>query len=126
MPDLLAAGNAWLVQAHKASVSQTVTYRRGTESVSVAATIGQGNMSLTQAFGSGQLRRTEKDFIFVAADLVISSVTIEPAAGDMIDITEGGATNRYIVRPASENEPEFIWDESRISIRVHAKFWKAT
>ncbi len=123
MPDLLNAGAVWLAAQLKAGASQTVTYRRGTSSLSgLAATIGRSDSLLTGEFGGGQLRTHDKAFIITAADLVLDGETTTPKTGDTIDITEGGVTNRYRVAPAAKGEPEFSWDPDRIALRVQTKF----
>ncbi len=127
MPDLLLDGMRWLNGAHEAAVSQSIVYRRGKHSVMLNATVGKVDMGLSPDFGGTQLRVTDKDFILnEPSKLVICGEQTTPKVGDLIEIEENGNTSRYGVRPPSDGEPEFSWDDMRTSMRVHAKFLKVT
>jgi hypothetical protein len=127
MPDLLMAGMQWLNGRHEAAVSQPIVYRRGKNSVNLNATVGNVNMNLAAEFGGTQLRTTDKDFILNdPTKLVICGEQTVPKVGDLIEMVENGNTSRYGVRPPSEGEPEYSWDDMRTSLRINTKFLKVT
>lgn len=122
MANLLKQGQALIAATLKSHGSETVTYRRGANSVSIAASVGRPDMTLGPEFGGGHLRMNTKEFVITAADLVINGVAVSPATGDMIDVAEGEATNRYRVGPDG-GLPEFEnADAFGIMLRIRGTF----
>ena len=83
MGDLLAWGAAWLEQQRTRHLSTTVTYVRGASSVVVAATIGRTKFDVDD----GHVVRvdfTDRDFLILAADLILDGQPAEPDRGDLI------------------------------------------
>ncbi len=116
MSDLLKTGSDWLQDQLKSHVSRSVVYKRGSEQVTLSATLGktlqeqQDDEGFLSRFGS-------RDFIFQAEDLDFGSGAVEPESGDTI--TDGTAVYQLL---ADGGEP--LWrysDPYRKSIRVHAK-----
>lgn len=97
-----------------------VTYRRGTESVDLTATVGESVVEVADE--SGFLVREElRDYLIDAADLVLSGVQVEPRKGDRIEETIDGALHVHEVR-APAQEPVFRHsDRARTRLRVHTK-----
>lgn len=120
MPDLLKSGSDWLADQQKSFVSQAVTYKRGSDSVAVAATIGRTVFEIDA--GDGQFERFEaRDYLIHAADLVLDSTTVEPKRGDRIEEMQASTTFVYeVMSPA--NQP--VWrysDAYRKRLRIHTK-----
>jgi hypothetical protein len=83
MPDMLAQGAAWLEQQRTKHLTTNVTYVRGDVQIAVPATIGRTKYEADD----GQVVRiefTDRDFLVLAADLVLNSQVTEPERGDLI------------------------------------------
>jgi hypothetical protein len=120
--DLLQSGAAWLAGKIKARAAQTVTYRRGADSVSLSATLGHSLLRVTEGDGRTRTIRTDRDFLVTAADLVLSGETVTPARGDAIDLTVGSTAYRYKVLPYGKDEPLWRYSEpSNAIMRIHCK-----
>ena len=116
MADLIAQGAAWLTNQRRASASQTVTYSRGTASVSISAAIG--NSAFTLDNGNVVLNLESRDYLFAAADLVLNGNAVTPLPGDRITEADGQV---YEVLPIA-GEPAWRYsDNARTSLRVHTR-----
>ncbi|RLS53623.1 MAG: hypothetical protein DWH91_13980 [Planctomycetota bacterium] len=83
MGDMLAQGAAWLELQRTKHLTTTVTYVRSDVSIAVPATIGRTKYEADD----GQVVRiefTDRDFLVLAADLVLNSQVTEPERGDLI------------------------------------------
>ena len=83
MPNLLAQGAAWLEQQRTKHLTTTVTYVRNDVQIAVPATIGRTKYEAED----GQVVRiefTDRDFLVLAADLVLNGQVTEPDRGDLI------------------------------------------
>ena len=120
MADLLQQGSDWLQDQRHEHLTQSVTYKRGVESVSVSATIGRTMFEVDN--GQGVLERIEsRDFLVLAADLVLGAAPTLPQRGDRIRETQGTSTYVYEVM-APGKEPEWRWSDAyRKTLRIHAK-----
>jgi len=118
--DLLQRASAWLDRVRKASLAHTVTYRRGDQSVDVPATVGRTEFEAVDA--SGSLERVEsRDFLILAADLVLGGAAVLPEPGDRIEETQDAVTCVYEVM-APAREPCWRWsDPYRRTLRIHTK-----
>jgi hypothetical protein len=83
MGDLLAQGAAWLEQQRTRHLTTSVTYVRGAQSAVVAATIGRTKFE-TDDGTAVRVEFTDRDFLILAADLVLGGQATEPARGDLI------------------------------------------
>ena len=96
MPDLLEQASAWLEDQRVKHLTRTVTYQRGGNAAEVLATIGQTVFELDD--GAGAMLRVEaRDYLVLAADLVLAGVPTLPQRGDRIRETEGGSGGRVFV-----------------------------
>ena len=113
-------GMAWLEEQRVGCMSETVTYHRGTDWVEVQATIGKTEFEVDK--GTGILQRIEsRDFLILAADLILAGQEIEPQRGDRIRETCGDKVYVYEVL-APENED--CWrhsDPFKKTLRIHTK-----
>ena len=118
--DLLDQASAWLDGKRKAHLSRPVTYQRGVESVAVQATVGRTVFELADAYGV--VERTEsRDFLVLAADLVLGGAAVLPERGDRIRETDGAKVYVYEVM-APGKEPHWRWsDDYRRTLRIHTK-----
>jgi len=120
MSNMIADAVTWLAGVQKQYASQSVTYSRGASSVTVSAVIGQTAFELEDATLTSRTYHS-RDFIILAADLVLSSTTITPARGDKIREVVGSVTHVYEVLqlpgvPAFEPS-----DQSGTRYRIHTK-----
>lgn len=83
MADLLAAGAAWLEQQRTRHLTTTVTYVRGEIEVAVPATIGRTKYEADDGHVV-RVEFTDRDFLILAADLVLAGQPTEPQRGDVI------------------------------------------
>ncbi len=116
MPDMLAAGAAWLTSQLNAAASTTITYRRGSDEAEVTATIGRSDFEATGQ--SGVIENWEsRDFLIPTDDLPFG----EPLRGDTIVESAGGLEVEYEVA-APRGVPVFRYgDAFRSIVRVHTK-----
>lgn len=117
--NILATGAAWLAARIKASAAETVTYTRGSLTVTggISATPGQTQFEQTDADGFG-VRIDARDYIVTAADLVLAGNTVLPERGDLIT----DAASRVHEVLGIGNEPCWRWcDPSHVMLRIHTK-----
>lgn len=105
MADLLLTAETWLGKIHKDHVSQTVTYQRGSSTVSVSATMCPSEVDQTL---NGQMivGYVRKDFLIHAADLILEGRQVSPEVGDTI------AYGAQVYRVVSQNTGEKPFRES--------------
>lgn len=123
MADLLKQGSDWLVDQMKANASSLVTYRRGSDSVAVQATIGRTVFELDQPLAEiGIAQRLEsRDYLIQAADLVLAGEQTLPERGDQVEEVLAGTTLTYEVM-APRGEPHWRYsDDHRRLLRIHTK-----
>ena len=121
MTDLLERGAAWLDQQRSRHLTLMVTYLRDTDSVDLAATIGQ--TTFEQADEYGVIHRTQsRDYLISAADLVLVGTVEQPKAGDRIRETVGAQVFLYEVMAPGGEPPWRYSDPHRNTLRVHTKF----
>jgi hypothetical protein len=120
MADLLANASAWLEQQRMLHLSRSVTYQRGAQSVPVLATIGKTAFEIDDGFGVLQ-RIESRDFLVLAADLVLDGAATLPQRGDIVAETVGDSTLQYEVT-APGKEPCWRYsDPYRQTLRIHTK-----
>jgi len=120
MTDLLETASNWLEDQRTKHATRTVTYRRGNDTVQVLASIGRTVFEIDDDYGV--LKKIEsRDFLILAADLVLAGVTVIPQRGDEIEETQGTVTFTYEVM-APGKEPHFRYsDPYRMTLRIHTK-----
>jgi len=121
MADLLETGSAWLHGQRKQHMVRTVTYRRGSASVEVRATVGQTVFRLVEDYGA-QVRVVRRDYLVAAGDLVLNGQQALPEAGDRIEETDGDKVLIYEVMGPGGGEPDWRYsDPYRRTLRIHTK-----
>lgn len=83
MADLLAQGAAWLEAQRTKHLTREVIYVRGNDQVMVLATIGRTRFE-TDDGTAVRVEYTDRDFLIVAADLVLAGQPTDPERGDLI------------------------------------------
>ena len=83
MADLLAQGAAWLESQRTKYLTTTVTYVRGDVSIAVPATIGRTKYEADDGHVV-RIEFTDRDYLILAADLVLGGQASEPDRGDLI------------------------------------------
>lgn len=83
MGDLLATGAAWLEQQRTRHLTTTVIYVRGEIELAVPATIGRTKYEADDGHVV-RVEFTDRDFLILAADLVLNGDVTEPIRGDLI------------------------------------------
>ena len=118
--DLLQRGSDWLERKRNRHLTREVVFVRGADSVEVKATVGRTIFRVDK--GYGVLERIEaRDYLILAADLVLSGTPVLPKAGDKIQETEDGKTFSYEIL-APGNEPCWRYsDLYRVTLRIHTK-----
>jgi len=118
--DILKTASEWLEGMRAAHASRPVVYVRGADAVEVAATIGKTVFRLDKGYGVTE-RIEARDYLMLAADLVLGGAAVLPKAGDKIREVEGGNAFIYEVM-APGNEPCWRYsDPYRRTLRIHTK-----
>jgi hypothetical protein len=121
MPDLLQSGSDWLAEKLKEHASRPVVYQRGTQQVTLRATIGRTLLKLDDGYGGVRMEWTDRDFLIHTADLVLGGNAVLPERGDVIRETQGTTTFIYEVM-APGREPCWRWSDGfRKVLRIHTK-----
>lgn len=121
MNDLLEQGSAWLEDQRHAHMTRTVTYTRTVgQTVTLSATIGRTDFEQADEFGV--LHRIQsRDFLVLAADLVLGGEQTLPKAGDRVEETVGAKTYVYEVMAPGGEPPWRYSDPYRKTLRIHTK-----
>jgi len=127
--NMLERGSAWLEAMRHRHATTTVTYQRGTPgsgdaSVEVNATIGQTTFETVS--DSGALVKVQsRDYLILAADLVLSGVQTAPKQGDVIrEMAMDGSGKVLLYEVMAPNgAPHYRHsDPFRTTLRIHTKF----
>ena len=99
------------------AAGETVTYFRGTDSVSVTAVVGESVFE--EVAGDGEIRPQIKtvDFLLKPADLVLSGSVTDPQRGDRVQRSDG---ETFDVLPGV-NGSTWQWSDARKTfLRIHS------
>lgn len=116
MTNLLRTGAAYLAATMKASVSDTITYRRGGASVSLSATRGRTEFQAVNGDGT-VIEVVSADWIVDPDDLILNGAETLPRKGDTI--TDDVAT--YQVMPPQGSDKAYRQDATKQRLRIHTK-----
>lgn len=109
MTNMLRTGMDWLATQLKTQGSSSVTYSRGTRSLTLLATLGR---HMPKALGGVEGVEVDTFLIvmtFDAADLVLGGVLIKPERRDVVTFTDHDVDFEYEVMPI---DGERCWKES--------------
>lgn len=114
MTDLIADAVAWVADTLADKAAVTVTYRRGQDSASVPAVLGQTQWAFVGPDGA-EVEMATRDYIIRVSDLVLAGQPVSPQRGDVID--EAGETFEV---SAPVSEPVWRWNDAyRNAYRIH-------
>jgi hypothetical protein len=118
--DLLQKASDWLEEMRVKHASRFVTYKRDTDAAMVSATIGRTVFQIDDGGGIGT-QYESRDFLILAAELVIRGKLVLPQRGDRILEMQGEQTIEYEVL-APGKEPCWRYsDPFRKTLRIHTK-----
>lgn len=120
MTDLLQQGVDWLDGQRREHLSRPVVYRRGGESVEIAATLGSTSVEVVDDAGA-TVQSPRTDFIVSADALVLGGVVVTPLVGDRIGVPAGDKTVVYEVLSLPDGRHFRRCDGSGRMLRIHAK-----
>ena len=120
MANLLQTGSDWLEEQRHSHLTLSVTYGRGSDSVTLDATIGRTVFESINDYGVIE-KTVSRDYLIRASDLILDSVLTLPQRGDQVDEVDGSSTYVYEVM-APGREPVYRYsDPYRKTIRIHTK-----
>jgi len=117
---MLATGSAWLEAQRTAYLSTEVIYDRSGVQVTLSATVGRTEFEQTDDYGIVH-RLESRDFLIIAADLVLSGELTTPQSGDLIRETAGTGSVIYEVMAPGGEPPWRYSDLYRTTLRIHTK-----
>ena len=118
MTNQITDGLTHLRAWRKDALATSVVYRRGADSVTVTATVGETVFRLVGRYGA-ETRVTRRDYLIDAADLLLAETAVDPRAGDRIEETDAAGTWTYEVG-APSGEPAWRWSTpDRATYRIH-------
>lgn len=94
--DMLAAGADWLERMRTRFAAHEVSYHRGEMSVSLRATTGRTQYQTDDGLAV-RIRFSERDYLIVAADLILGGLHVSPRPGDLIKDVARSKTQVYEV-----------------------------
>jgi hypothetical protein len=97
MTNLLANGIGWLADRLIDHAATTITYKRGTSSVTLSALVGETTVQVADDVGIVRMEWTARRYIMRATDLVLAGEQTTPQRGDRIEETDGATTRVYEV-----------------------------
>jgi len=122
MTDLLQQGVDWLDEQRREHLSRPVVYRRGGQSVEIAATLGATSVEVVDDAGA-TVQSPRTDFIVSADALVLGGIVTTPLLGDRLSVpaSDGGNTVVYEVLSLPDGRHFRRCDGSGRMLRIHAK-----
>ena len=118
MSNMFAKGSEMIERVRSQALVQSVTYQSGIHSITINATPSRTRRNVTDE--SGMVLVVEQpDWIVSTGDLVINSVLVHPAIGDLITMTVNGTTEVYEVAPFPGESHWRFTDLYANSIRIH-------
>jgi len=120
--DVLQQASDWFENQRSRHAASPVEYVRGEESVELPATVGKTTFEVDDGCGV-LIRHESRDFLVLAAELILAGQTTTPQRGDRIRQTQ---EDRVFVHEviAPGREPCWRWsDPYRQTLRIHTKLF---
>jgi hypothetical protein len=120
MTDLLQQASIWLEEKRAQHAAQSVCYVRGSQLVNMPATIGKTTFEVDDGYGV-LVRSESRDFLVLAADLLLDGKSTLPQRGDQIRETQ---SQQFFVYEVTAPGKEPCWrysDLYRQTLRIHTK-----
>ena len=99
----------------------SIIYARGSNQISLTAVPARSLLQSTDVESLVQVQFTTRDYVIVAAELVIDSELTLPRKGDRITETIGGQNKTFEVLKTDGDRFFSYCDDARSRIRVHTK-----
>jgi len=113
-------GAALIGAARKAQFATAIEYARGEQTVALTATVGRSVFELVDRDGF-PIRSETRDYLFLAAELVLGGQLTTPQDGDVIrEAGDGAVYVHEVMAPGDEPNWRFS-DAGRSLLRVHTK-----
>lgn len=116
MSDLLGKAGDWVSAQRTKFLTRVVTYQRGLEQVQVPATNGATTFNIDDGYGGVQ-RWESRDYLVLAADLVLAGSPTAPQAHDKII---DGEQAYEVLAPGNEDVYRSS-DPAGTTLRIHTK-----
>lgn len=120
MANLLKTGSDWLQSQQQSHATSEILYRRGEHSVALDAIIGRTEYEATDEYGI-TIQTESRDYLPLAADLILDGEETLPQIGDTIEETDGDRTIVYEVLPIGQQPHWRYSDTFRKRLRIHTK-----
>jgi hypothetical protein len=122
MAEVLAAAAIWLAGQLKTNLGTSITIIRGLQSITVIGTLASQVMRTSDREGNAKVERPDADAVLTASDYNFGAGQVEPAAGDIFQVTYGAVTKQFRAM-ALGSEPAWRYtDPYQTMVRVHTKF----
>jgi len=118
--DLLQEGLDWLEGQRREHLSRTVTYRRGSSTVELPATVGATRFEVDDGYGL-VIEQEMRDYLIATADLVLGGEQTLPRLGDEILEERDGVTYVYEVMELGAEQHYRTCDPAGKTLRIHTK-----
>jgi ubiquinone/menaquinone biosynthesis C-methylase UbiE len=118
--DLLHQGVDWLDGMRTAHLSRSVTYQRGSESVEIAATMGQTTYEVADEYGA-TVEAVATDFLVSSDELVLGGEKTLPKTGDRIRLAGDDEVLVFEVMDLGGAGHYRPGDPYRRTLRIHTK-----
>lgn len=120
MTNILQDGASWLGGQLKDHAGVSVTYQRGTDSVTLTATPTLHEYEIVDQDGFASVILS-RDYVVHAADLVLAGAEIAPRAGDQILETIRLVSQTYEVMPLGQKKEYEPLDRDGLLLLIHTK-----
>lgn len=120
MGDLLQDGLNWLETLRREHLTRTVLYRRGADSVQLAATVAATRFEVDDGYGL-VVEEEMRDYILAAEELVLGGARILPKRGDEIVERRDGTDYVYEVMDLGAEKHYRPTDPDGKGLRIHTR-----
>ena len=111
---------AWLNDQMQQHAGRTVTLSRGAKSTAPFTAVSAEVDHDIESLDGFATKFVSRDYTFLAADVVIAGVTIEPSAGDFITETINGTERMFELLPMGKTPAAELVDDG-LRWKVHTK-----
>lgn len=120
MANLLQTGSDWLEGMRDSYASQSITYSRGSDTVTLNATFGKTDYEVDDEYGV-RVKGETTDFLLLADELVLDGTKELPDRGDRISVVRNAVSIVYEVVPLSGQGCYRFSDSFGKTLRIHTK-----
>jgi hypothetical protein len=120
MANMIQDGISWLAGQLKTHASNQVIYKRGTNTVTVNATLGKTEFEVEH--DSGVVDRVEtRDYLINAADIDFGAGPVKPQRGDKIVEVLNGTTHTRTVSVPTQGQ---VWSHDGFEVKLRVHTWE--